>query len=93
MLYILAVYTILSLLTFAAYAVDKRRSRRGGWRVRESTLHLLALCGGVPGAIVAEQVLRHKNRKLSFRLVTLAILLVHLGGWALYFLLRRERGA
>ncbi|MCM8857186.1 MAG: cold shock and DUF1294 domain-containing protein [Candidatus Thiodiazotropha sp.] len=66
---ILAVYLILSLLTFIMYAVDKSAAKEGAWRTPESTLHLLSLAGGWPGAVVAQQKLRHKSKKQSFRTV------------------------
>jgi uncharacterized membrane protein YsdA (DUF1294 family)/cold shock CspA family protein len=64
---ILGVYILASLVTFAAYAKDKTAAKRGGWRTQESTLHLLSLVGGWPGALVAQQKLRHKSKKQSFR--------------------------
>jgi uncharacterized membrane protein YsdA (DUF1294 family)/cold shock CspA family protein len=66
---ILAVYIVASLLTFIIYALDKSAARKGAWRTRESTLHLLSLAGGWPGALVAQQKLRHKSKKQSFRAV------------------------
>ena len=68
-LLILALYVVASLLTFIMYAVDKSAARKGKWRTQESTLHLLSLTGGWPGALVAQQKLRHKSKKQSFRLV------------------------
>lgn len=56
-----------STLTFALFAWDKRCAVRGRWRVRESTLLTLAAFGGMPGAIAAARVLRHKTRKEPFR--------------------------
>lgn len=66
---ILGVYLAASLLAFFMYAVDKSAARSGAWRTSEGTLHLLSLAGGWPGALVAQQVLRHKTRKQSFRSV------------------------
>lgn len=66
---ILAFYMVASLLTFIMYAVDKSAARKGKWRTQESTLHLLSLTGGWPGALVAQQKLRHKSKKQSFRSV------------------------
>ncbi|WP_024868176.1 DUF1294 domain-containing protein [Pseudoxanthomonas suwonensis] len=50
-----------------ACVLDKHAARHGRWRIPESTLHLLELLGGWPGAAAAQQVLRHKTRKLSYR--------------------------
>lgn len=60
-------YVAASLLAFMAYALDKSAAVGGGWRIRESSLHLLALVGGWPGALLAQQVLRHKTSKAAFR--------------------------
>ena len=64
---IVGMYLTLSLLSFIAYAIDKSAAKRGKWRTKESTLHLLALMGGWPGALFAQNVLRHKSVKASFR--------------------------
>lgn len=56
-----------SVICFAAYAADKSAAKAGRWRVAESTLLLLGLAGGWPGAIVGQQMLRHKSNKASFR--------------------------
>jgi len=65
----LYLYLVLSLLTFAWYAKDKYSARQGARRTPENRLHLLALIGGWPGALVAQQLLRHKTRKLAFRMM------------------------
>lgn len=65
-LYVPAVVAGLSLLTFVAYAFDKSAAQAGRWRTQESTLHLLALVGGWPGAWCAQRLLRHKSSKASF---------------------------
>ncbi|RIX84741.1 DUF1294 domain-containing protein [Acidovorax cavernicola] len=65
-LYVPAVVAGLSLLTFVAYALDKSAAQAGRWRTQESTLHLLALVGGWPGAWCAQRLLRHKSSKASF---------------------------
>jgi uncharacterized membrane protein YsdA (DUF1294 family) len=61
------VYITASLASFIAYAIDKSAAERGAWRTRERTLHILAVIGGWPGALVAQTVLRHKSRKVTFR--------------------------
>jgi len=62
-------YVGCSVITFIVYAFDKSKAKRGAWRIKESTLHLLAILGGWPGAALAQQYLRHKSQKRPFRLV------------------------
>lgn len=56
-----------SAVCFVAYWFDKLQAVAGRRRVPESTLIALGLAGGWPGAIVAQQILRHKSNKASFR--------------------------
>jgi uncharacterized membrane protein YsdA (DUF1294 family)/cold shock CspA family protein len=60
------VYAVASLVAFLAYAVDKSAAVQGRWRISEQALHLCALAGGWPGALFAQQLLRHKSSKPSF---------------------------
>jgi len=66
---VLAFYFVVSLLTFIMYSVDKSAAQNGDWRTPESTLHFLSLAGGWPGALIAQQKLRHKSKKQPFRAV------------------------
>jgi uncharacterized membrane protein YsdA (DUF1294 family) len=60
-------YLAASIATVMAYGFDKSAAERNRWRVKESTLHMLALLGGWPGAFIAQRVFRHKSRKPSFQ--------------------------
>lgn len=75
-------YLLASGLTFLTYAWDKSAARRGAWRVPEDTLHMLALAGGWPGALVAQQVLRHKSSKAEFRAVFWVTVVANMAGFA-----------
>jgi uncharacterized membrane protein YsdA (DUF1294 family) len=56
-------------VAWIAYALDKSAAQRDQWRIQESTLHLFAFLCGWPGALAAQQILRHKSKKTSFRFV------------------------
>lgn len=79
-LLIAGLYAGASLVTFIAYAIDKSAARSGAWRTQESTLHLLALIGGWPGALIAQNRLRHKSSKASFLTVFWLTVLLNCGG-------------
>lgn len=81
-----ALYAGMSLLALAFYARDKRAAARGAWRTPESTLHLLALFGGWPGALLAQRRFRHKSRKMPFQVVFWATVALNLG--ALWWIAR-----
>lgn len=74
----LAALAGLNMLTFAAYAFDKRAAQRGRWRTPESQLHLLELLGGWPAAGIAQQILRHKRSKAAYRRTYFAMVVLHL---------------
>jgi uncharacterized membrane protein YsdA (DUF1294 family) len=64
-----------NVIAFLAFGWDKRQSIHHGSRIAERTLIALALFGGALGALVGQQVFRHKTQKQPFRtLLTLAAL-------------------
>ena len=75
----LAVWLIaINLVTFAVYGADKRRARRGAWRVPEKTLFLLPLLGGSVGALAGMRVFHHKTKHWYFVWGIPAILLAQI---------------
>jgi len=82
-------YAVASLLAFGLYLQDKRSAMRSGWRTPEARLHMIELMGGWPGALIAQQTLRHKTRKLSFQLVFWLIISAHQVVWFDYLYVKR----
>ena len=74
------VYLVMSVITFIAYAIDKSAAEKGRWRTQESTLHLMALIGGWPGAILGQMTLRHKSKKKAFRQVFWLTIILNIAG-------------
>lgn len=61
-------FLFLSVSAYVLYRADKRAASSGAWRTPESTLHLVAVLGGWPGALIARHQLHHKTRKSAFRI-------------------------
>ena len=57
-------YMGLSVLTFMMYWQDKWAAQKGQWRTPEKTLQMLALAGGWPGAVLAQQWLRQQGYRV-----------------------------
>ena len=76
---------LINLLTFVFYGVDKRRAKKGAWRISEKTLLLLPLLGGSIGGILGMQVFRHKTKHWYFQFGVPAVLILQLAA-AVYFI-------
>ncbi|NNU45232.1 DUF1294 domain-containing protein [Ramlibacter montanisoli] len=83
--WVLPASVLLNLGAFFAYWHDKYAAQNGHWRIKEVTLHLWSLAGGWGGAWFAQQVLRHKSAKASFRTIYWSTVMTHcaaiLGIW------------
>ncbi|MBE6970617.1 MAG: DUF1294 domain-containing protein [Ruminococcaceae bacterium] len=77
---------LINVITLLVYGSDKRRARKGKWRISEKTLFLLPAIGGSVGALAGMYLFRHKTNHWYFRLGLPAILLVQmaLAAWILY---------
>ncbi|EDJ0839743.1 DUF1294 domain-containing protein [Salmonella enterica subsp. enterica] len=60
-------FLLANVLTLAIYGIDKTAARKTWRRVRESTLLVFGVVGGWPGAIVGQQLFRHKTQKQPFK--------------------------
>lgn len=71
---------LLSLITFIAYGVDKKKAEKGKWRTKEKTLLLLSFFGGAFGGYPAMLVFRHKTKAEHwyFTAVNLLGLAIHI---------------
>jgi uncharacterized membrane protein YsdA (DUF1294 family)/cold shock CspA family protein len=79
-----AIYVLASVVTYIVYAEDKSAARRGTQRTSEITLHLLALACGWPGALLAQQYLRHKSIKFEFQVGFWTTVVLNVAGFVLF---------
>ena len=64
---LMLVWIGINVIAFLAFGWDKRQAERDGSRIAERTLIGLALFGGALGALIGQQVFRHKTKKQPFR--------------------------
>jgi uncharacterized membrane protein YsdA (DUF1294 family) len=70
------IFVGINLATMLSYGYDKLLARTGIQRVPELALHILAACGGTPGAFIGQMLFHHKTRDLRFRLIFWGIAIV-----------------
>lgn len=72
---LLAAYALLSVIAFCFYAADKKKAKKGAWRIPEKVLLGLGFLGGSIGALLGMKLLRHKTKHWYFWVVNIAGLL------------------
>ena len=60
------VYLMLNVIAFSLFGLDKRRAKRGLWRIRESVLLAVSWLMGGLGAWLGMRLFRHKTQKRRF---------------------------
>ncbi len=75
-------YIAMSFVTFMIYEFDKDAAQKGRWRFQETTLQLLALFCGWPGALLAQEKLRHKSKKSNFRIIFWFMVVINCAAYA-----------
>ncbi len=80
-------YAAASVVAIIVYRRDKSAAQRGQQRTPETTLDIIALLGGWPGALLAQALFRHKSSKTAFQLRFWIIVVVNVA--LLFFALRQ----
>ena len=71
----LAVIAVMNVVAFTLMGIDKRRARRGAWRISERALFMMTACFGGLGGVLGMKVFHHKTKHWYFR-VFFPVLLV-----------------
>ena len=78
MKYLLIYLALINLVTLIVYGADKRKAKKGKWRVPEKTLFLLAIIGGSIGALAGMYLFHHKTKHWYFKWGIPVILLLQI---------------
>ena len=63
---IIIYFIIINLIGFLAMYIDKRKAKKGSWRISEKTLFIITALGGGIGTIAGMYTFRHKTQKVAF---------------------------
>ena len=78
-------FVLVNIVAFALYVIDKRRAEKNKWRISENVLIFFTLALGGIGALLGMCLVKHKTRKMKFRiavaigLVVALIPVIHIG--------------
>jgi len=78
---------IINLIGLLIMYIDKRKAKKGSWRIPEKTLLIIALLGGSIGTMVGMHWFRHKTKKLKFTIGFPTILITEII-FIIYFLIK-----
>ena len=70
----LAVIAVMNVVAFTLMGIDKRRARRGAWRISERALFMTTACFGGLGGVLGMKVFHHKTQHWDFRVFFPAML-------------------
>jgi uncharacterized membrane protein YsdA (DUF1294 family) len=79
MKYYLLYLAVTSLITFFTYAADKKKAKKGKWRVSEKALLGMSFIGGATGGYLAMRIKHHKTKHWYFHVVNILGLLWQYG--------------
>jgi uncharacterized membrane protein YsdA (DUF1294 family) len=75
---LLVLLLLVNLLAFILYGADKRKAKKGTWRISEVTLLLVAALGGSVGALLGMELFRHKTKHAKFKILVPLFLILHI---------------
>ena len=84
----LVVIAVMNVVSFVLMGIDKRRARRGVWRISERALFLTTACFGGLGGVLGMRVFHHKTQHWYFKVffpVLLFVQVVLLAAGAYWF--------
>lgn len=81
------IYLILiNVISFLCFLIDKRRAKKGHYRISESFLFTISLMGGGLGSLLGMKVFHHKTKKNKFRFGIPLIFILNIG--LIYFIIK-----
>ena len=58
---------VINIVGYAVMFIDKKKAKRGSWRIPEKTIFIITAIGGGIGTIAGMYQFRHKTKKALFK--------------------------
>ncbi|MGP4062536.1 DUF1294 domain-containing protein [Halobacillus sp. H74] len=81
-IYLLIYMLLMNIWLFSLMGIDKRRSKRKSWRIKERNLWTVALVGGAAGGWIGMKLYRHKTKHKAFMFLFPILAIIHLAALA-----------
>lgn len=72
-------FVVINLLGAIINIEDKIKAKHNNWRIKESTLWIIAILGGAPLSYITMRIIRHKTLHKSFMIVFPMLAIVDIG--------------
>lgn len=59
--------SVMNIITFLLYGLDKQKAKQNRWRIPEKVLFGAAVFGGTIGALAGMRMFHHKTQKWKFK--------------------------
>ena len=69
---------IISIIAIVMTTLDKKYAEKGGWRISERSLFLVAILGGALAMYITMKIIRHKTQHKRFMIGLPIIIAVHI---------------
>jgi uncharacterized protein len=76
--YLICYLILLNFIGFLSMYIDKEKAKKGKWRIKESTLLLIAIIGGSIGSYLGMKTFRHKTNHAKFKYGIPLIIIIQL---------------
>ena len=83
---ILTYFALITIVAFALMGIDKRKAKKGAFRISEASLFITALLGGSIGSVAGMLIFHHKTNHWYFQFFMPFISLLQMAGiliWAI----------
>lgn len=80
-------YVVINIVGFSLMYTDKKRARKGQWRISEATLFTVALLFGALGSTIGMWKFRHKTKHWYFVVGMPFILIVQICAVVAFFIM------